>query len=293
MLSIARGLSPEMLEQSIIVAAHPDDEVLWFSSILDDVNKVVVCYVGSESKPWWGVGRRKSLAEYPIKTISALNIDQSDVFSAADWQNPSVTEYGLELVNSSSCKRKDKYKNNYDELKRQLEKQLDGYRNVFTHNPWGEYGHEEHVQVYRAVKGLQGEMKFHLWYSNYVSNKSFKLMMKHIDQFCFEYVALETNRLLTTDVQRVYERNKCWTWYDGWECFKEDVFIKERVLQEAGNWRGRLFPVNLIKVGVPPVQKRNASYYFSVMNRKMKTIIKEVSKRFGVQITRSCLSFLF
>ena len=111
-------------------------------------------------------------------------------------------------------------------------------------------------------------------------------MMKHIDQFCFEYMALETNRVLTTDVQRVYERNKCWTWYDDWECFKEEVFIKERVLQEAEKWRGRLFPVNLIKVGLPPVQRRKVPSYFSAMNRKMKKIIKEVPRKFGIQITR-------
>ena len=286
MLSIARGAIPEMLEQSIIVAAHPDDEVLWFSSILDKVNDVVVCYLGSESNPWWSDGRRISLAEYPIKSISSLNIDQSDIFNGADWQNPVVTDYGLEIVHNSYPNRKDKYKNNYDQLKRRLEKQLDGYRNVFTHNPWGEYGHEEHVQVYRVVKGLQGEMKFRLWYSNYVSNKSFKLMMKHIDQLCFEYVALEPNKILTADVQKIYERNKCWTWYEDWQCFKEEVFINERVSQEAVKWRGRLFPTNLIKVGLPPAQRRKAPSYWSVMNGKMKKILKEVPRTFGLEITR-------
>jgi glycosyltransferase involved in cell wall biosynthesis/LmbE family N-acetylglucosaminyl deacetylase len=287
MLSIARAASPEMLERSIIVAAHPDDEVLWFSSILEKVDDVVVCYFDSESNPWWGRGRQKSLAEYPIETtISALNIDESGVFNDADWENPVCSEYGLEIVGGSYPNKKDKYKNNFDELMRRLEKQLNGYRNVFTHNPWGEYGHEEHVQVYRVVKDLQGKMKFHLWYSNYVSNKSFKLMMKHIDQFCFEYVALDTNRVLTTDVQRVYERNKCWTWFDDWECFKEEVFIKERASQEAEKRRGRLFPANLIKVGFPPVQGRKVPSYFLTMKRKMKRIIKEVPKKFGIQITR-------
>jgi glycosyltransferase involved in cell wall biosynthesis/LmbE family N-acetylglucosaminyl deacetylase len=286
MLSIARGTSPAILEQSIIVAAHPDDEVLWFSSILDRVNKVVVCYIGSESNPWWGAGRRKSLAEYPIKTISSLNVDQSDVFNAADWKNPVITDYGLEIVNDSCLNRKDKYRNNFGELRQQLEKQLDGYRNVFTHNPWGEYGHEEHVQVYRVIKGLQSKMKFNLWYSNYVSNKSFDLMMKHINRFCFEYVAFEPNKILTADVQGIYEKNKCWTWYEDWECFKEEVFIKERVSQEAEKWRGRLFPTNLIKVGLQPLQRGKASSYFSVLDQRIRKAIKEVPRRFGIEITR-------
>ena len=85
---------------------------------------------------------------------------------------------------------KEHYRNNYDELKQRLEEKLRGYRNVFTHNPWGEYGHEEHVQVYRVVKDLQAQMRFNLWYSNYVSNKSFKLMLSHVERFCFEYVTI-------------------------------------------------------------------------------------------------------
>ena len=287
MLSIARCPSPDMLERSIIVAAHPDDELLWFSSILGRVNEVIVCYMGSESNPRLGVGRRKSLAEYPIKTISALNIDQSDiVFNAADWQRPVVTEYGIQIVHERNRTRKEKYKNNYDEIKHQLEKRLDGVRNVFTHNPWGEYGHEEHIQVYRVVKSLQAKMPFNLWYSNYVSNKSFKLMMQHVDRLCFECVTCEPNIVLTADVKSLYERNKCWTWYGDWECFKEEVFIQERVSQEARQWRGRLFPTNLIKVGMPLARKGEFSVYFSIMSRKVKAVIKEVPRKFGLEITR-------
>ena len=56
-----------MLEKSIIVVAHPDDEILWFSSLLDRVDCVVFCYVDSESEPKLSTERKKSLSEYPVK----------------------------------------------------------------------------------------------------------------------------------------------------------------------------------------------------------------------------------
>lgn len=287
MLVITRdGSNLDIFEQSIIIAAHPDDEVLWFSSLLNKVNNVVVCFLEDKRYPWLGVGRRKSLAEYPIKNISCLNMDSIDVFERADWQNPVTTAYGVEIVSENIPNSKEHYKNNFNKLKYQLEERLRGYRNIFTHNPWGEYGHEEHVQVYRVVKDLQSQMKFSLWYSNYVSNKSFKLMLSHVERFCFESVAFETNRALTTDATNIYIRNKCWTWFDDWECFKEELFLKERALEEGEERTGRLFPANLIRVNHPAPPARKPASYCSVMKRKMKTRIKESLKRIGVKITR-------
>ena len=272
------GASPGILDKSIIIAAHPDDEVLWFSSILDHVDEVVVCYLSSESNPWWDARRRKSLAEYPIKHISSLNVDQSDIFDAADWQNPVIADYGLEIANNSFPDRKDKYIKNCEELKQRLEKQLDGYRNVFTHNPWGEYGHEEHVQVYRVVKGLQDKMGFNLWYSNYVSNRSFRLMSHHIDRLRFEYVAFNTNKALARTIKELYKKNRCWTWFGDWEWFKEELFIKE-ASQEGKAKRRRPFPINYFKFGPAPS-------YHSVVRGALKRWTKDTLRKFGFEITR-------
>lgn len=286
MLSLPHSRTLEILEQSTIVAAHPDDEVLWFSSILNKVNDVVVCFLEAKRYPWWGVGRRKSLAEYPIKNISCLDIDSSEVFERADWQNPVTTDYGLEIASQHIPKSEEHYRNNYKELKQRLEGKLEGCRHVFTHNPWGEYGHEEHVQVYRVVKALQGQMKFNLWYSNYVSNKSFKLMLRHIEPFGFEYVAFEPNRVLTTDVTNIYKRNKCWTWFDEWECFKEELFLRERATDEGEERTGRLFPINLIRVDPAAPPTRGNSSYYSIINREIKTLIKKTVRRAGIEITK-------
>ena len=269
---------PEILEQSIIIVAHPDDEVLWFSSILDRVNEIVVCFVGSESNPWWSVGRRKSLAEYPVKNISTLDIDQTEVFDAADWENPVITDYGLEIANGKVPDRSEKYKANFYVLKQRLEERLDGYRNVFTHNPWGEYGHEEHVQVYRVVKDLQSRMGFNLWYSNYVSDKSLRLMSKSIDRFQFESVASKTNKTLALEIKEVYKKNKCWTWFNDWEWFPEELLIRE-VSQEGKRKRVRPFPTNHFKFGPSPS-------YSSMAKGTIKKLAKEVLSKLGLEMSR-------
>ena len=282
MFSLTRGVPPSILEKSIIVVAHPDDEVLWFSSILDKVSEVVVCFLEAKRFPRWAAGRRKSLEEYPIKNISCLNIVQADVFNTADWENPIATDCGIEIVNRDVPNRHEGYVENFHVLKQRLEKQLEGFRNVFTHNPWGEYGHEEHVQVHRVIKNLQNKLGFDLWYSNYVGPKSFKFMSSYRKRAHFGYVTCETNRALAREIREIYKRNNCWTWYDKWECPKRESFIRESFHSEASQ-HGRPFPTNLITYTPLP---RYYTRTYARTKRKVKSVAKKLMRTVGIQITR-------
>lgn len=235
-----------MLDRSAIVSAHPDDEVLFFSSILDKADTVVLCFLGCASKPHWGMGRQKSLEEHPVKDIVCLGLNESETFHGPDWKNPVVTAYGLEIPGNTSSG--EKYSRNYHLLKEQLRPRLEGCRNVFTHNPWGEYGHAEHVQVYRAVKELQGELHYTLWFSNYCSNRSFPLMLRYVSGFTSEYVTLKTNKTAGRTARDIYKKNGCWTWYGDWEWFNEESFMQDRDSAGDGNSYGHIFPLNMIKM---------------------------------------------
>jgi LmbE family N-acetylglucosaminyl deacetylase len=234
-----------MFEKSIIVAAHPDDEVLWFSSILDQINEVIICCLENKSKPDYSNGRKKSLLEHPIKNICCLGINETGVFRTADWNNPVITRFGIQILKKDFLLTE--YEGNYHKLKEKLENKLNGYHNVFTHNPWGEYGHEEHVQIYRVVKELQGEKKFNLWFSNYCSNSSFNLMLNYISGFDSEYVTLKTNKILANTVKDIYIKNRAWTWYDDWEWFNEESFMKDKNHTDRVKTYGHIFPLNMIK----------------------------------------------
>jgi LmbE family N-acetylglucosaminyl deacetylase len=244
----------DMLESSIIVSAHPDDEILWFSSIVDKVDAVIVCFLGSGSHPDWSEARKQSLSEHPIQDIICLGMDQAEIFKGSDWQNPAITEYGLAITNNNISDRI--YNEIYHRLKKLLAAKLSGYKNVVTHNPWGEYGHEEHVQLYRVVRELQDSMGFHLWFSNYCSSSSANFMMRYISGFDAEYLTLQTNKTLGKQAMDIYKKNNCWTWYDDWEWFNEESFMKDRDVDGEVKKYGHIFPANIIKFSHYPEGER-------------------------------------
>lgn len=238
-----------MFDRSILVVAHPDDEALWFSSILKQVDEVVFCFLNVASNPKCSVGRQKSISAHPLSNVSCLGLEESEVFDGADWRHPTPTQFGLAI---SRTKYSDKlYKRNYGQLKQQLGDKLANYRNVFTHNPWGEYGHEEHVQVYRVIKELQDNRGFDLWFSNYCSNKSFNLMQTHVSEFSSAYVTLSTDKPLANRLEDLYKKNECWTWYDDYEWFNEEFFIKGGKFQSGKLLYGHIFPLNFIRIDYP------------------------------------------
>jgi len=238
----------DIFNKSILVSAHPDDEVLWCSSVLDKVNKIVICFLGVESKRETQLGRQRSLAEHPLKNIACLGLDEAGTFYGVDWNNPVLTPYGIKIADR---KYPDKtYRENYHRLRDHLQTRLEGCSNVFTHNPWGEYGSDEHIQVYRVISDLQESMRFKVWFSNYASNKSFRLMMDYMNKTDLEHVTVKTNIELAHTVKSLYARNHCWTWYDDWQWQSEESFISEKTPNQPAEFRCAI-PINVIKVWLP------------------------------------------
>ncbi len=234
-----------MLEKSILIVAHPDDEVLWFSSILDRVDEIVLCFLDCKS-PVWTEGRKLALLNHPIKNLSCLEIDESAVFSDYNWHNPVITDYGIKIKDEN--KQETRYKQNFNQLKRKLKLALQNYSNVITHNPWGEYGNEEHIQIYRALNELQQINNYNLWFNNYCSNKSLKIVIDYIDLLDFDSVTFKTNKKLSKKIQRLYQKYNCWTWYDDWQVLDQETFIRiETDLRNVDKY-GQAFPLNIIKV---------------------------------------------
>ena len=61
-----------------------------------------------------------------------------------------------------------------------LESKLKNEKIVITHNPWGEYGHPEHIQVHRCISKLAAKYKFKVYVTGYSSGLSSELMYKTI-----------------------------------------------------------------------------------------------------------------
>lgn len=263
------------LENSVIIGAHPDDELLWFASILKDVDEVIVAYRDFWAHPELGAQRQGVLEDYPRKNVFCLNMEEAGTYGCADWSNPQCDEYGLAFSFASSgreIKRFAKrtlstvvpisrntpatsthaaYRQNRDRLYDELSRRLRPGMNVFSHNPWGEYGHEDHVQIFRVLDQLRREIGFKLWMSNYCTERTVPLALKYMTDTPSPAVRLPSNREFAEAVANTYKKHGCWTWDDQWIWPDEECFI-EAPFKQAGSANDRyLPPLNFFAIDPP------------------------------------------
>ena len=62
-----------------VVVAHPDDEILWASSILENAEKIIICFNDLSSNEKLSSSRSRLQLEYPLKNVHFLNIDEASI----------------------------------------------------------------------------------------------------------------------------------------------------------------------------------------------------------------------
>lgn len=261
------------VQNAILVAAHPDDEILWFSSIFDQCKRVVVCYGASaSSKESWDSGRIRLMEAYPLAKVKFLKLRQSGGFDTANWYEPELADSGLRLHGRAVAT----YEKNADQLLRILGSDLHNETVVVTHNPWGEYGHEEHVQVFRVLQTLQERIGFQLYVDGYVSNRSAKLMTESLHLLESTPLVRETNRMLANQLKRLYMDYDCWTFDDDFEWPEFELFY--RVARPFGQSRklSASVPLSLISRNhyVSPARKAIKN----LLPGSVKSLIKKALK---------------
>jgi len=161
--------------KTALVVAHPDDEIVWFSSILDKIDIIYICYLDALQHKTYKAKRLLVLNEHPLK----------EKIIALDANNETVEA--------------------------ELRKALKGYSTVYTHNPWGEYGHEQHILVHNIVKKLQKKYRFTMWVSDYSPEK----------------LILSADREKRAKIKKLYKHYRVWTasiFMDAW--LNDDVFCR-------------------------------------------------------------------
>jgi LmbE family N-acetylglucosaminyl deacetylase len=237
----SRGTSRRMasfIENSALVMAHPDDEVLWASSIVGAVDDAVLCFGAAPGNRLLGPGREAALAAHPVPGIAGLGITEQGSLNSAAWPCPRETGYGVEvhgILRSSRTHSSAGYRANFDRLVEALRPRLRGRAHVVTHNPWGEYGHEHHIQVFRAVAALGVEIGFTVWVSCYFSDRSAAMMMRSLPFLGPPCAPRPTDTGLAHAAMKVYQDTRTWTWFDDYAWPETEVFYP---------WRGQ--------TGAPP-----------------------------------------
>ncbi len=194
-----------------LVVAHPDDEVLWLSSVLARVERIILVFGTPLARPALGPARQRAVAELPFSSrVIALSLPESGARFAFDHARPEVTATGLAITDPAARAR---YDANFARLVAALQPLLSGVGTVFTHNPWGEYGHSEHVQVYRAVATLQQTLGYTIWFPNYVASASWALACQEaaVPRWS-ERRRLAPDTATARRAMAVYVRYRAWTW---------------------------------------------------------------------------------
>jgi LmbE family N-acetylglucosaminyl deacetylase len=201
---------PALRAPAVVVVAHPDDEALWLSSVVGCVDRIVFCFADPFAAPKKAAARRRAIAALPLKGVCELGIAESGTRECVDWAHPQMTSAGIEIIDAAASAR---YEANYAELVESLKGVLAGARSVFTHNPGGEYGHPEHIQVHRAVAALQDELDYVVWFSNYVGEASWSIvrMLREAPSWS-ERMRLPPDLRIARRLKRTYRRYGAWTW---------------------------------------------------------------------------------
>lgn len=117
------------LGKRYLIVAHPDDEIIWFNP--EEYDKIVIVFTDRLDVPQFGSSRRKAMEELPY----ADKIISLDMIESNYWRD--------------KTKRLD-YEENYDELCDWLHNIIEDNDTVTTHNPYGEYGHTDHIMLWHA-----------------------------------------------------------------------------------------------------------------------------------------------
>lgn len=192
------------------MVGHPDDEALWLSSVLGSADRIVFCFGDLFERPKMSAARRRAVAALPLLGVIDLKLPESGGGLAVDWVRPRITDAGIAIADAPAGER---YEANFAALVGSLRTALAGCTAVFTHNPWGEYGHAEHIQVHRAVTALQPELGYTIWFSNYVGSASWKLAEEIARRPCWtDRRVVAPDVTLARTLRDVYRRSGAWTW---------------------------------------------------------------------------------
>jgi hypothetical protein len=144
-----------------LILAHPDDECIWFNP--EEYDKIVIVFTDRLDVPQFGDSRRQAMKELPYADkIINLNLPESNY-----WRD--------------KTKRED-YLDCYDDVCFWLQAGIEEGDTITTHNPYGEYGHTDHMLVWHA---------------------------------CMDTVDVPVNGRdpkLYREAKEVYKSNKVWTW---------------------------------------------------------------------------------
>ncbi len=208
----------------LVVVAHPDDEVLWFCPLLRSAATILVALPVHSHKDEITRGRELVSAEYPLNNLEYLRLRSPRAYFRSDWLRRRPVEEGVTLLPSCPEEIVGAYHETYRLLVDELESYIRAHDVVYSHNLWGEYGHEEHIQVAHAVVSLASRFGKSVWAWDGLPSERLVgdgMRLRH------DFYRNRTSRLpraqmkidieLYRKINKLYRSHGVWTWDDRWE----------------------------------------------------------------------------
>jgi LmbE family N-acetylglucosaminyl deacetylase len=187
------------MNQAAVVVAHPDDEILWFSSIAAKVERIVMCYGAISPSSARAARRRNVIRAYPLRTVEFLDLPLPVDASEASEMHRALVD--------------------------RLAGVLRGATTVFTHNPWGEYGQRDHQRVHAAVVELRDELKFTVYISCYAARHQLTEVASVLKGRIGNVITLPIDRSEVDPILALYKSSSCWTWSPSWRWPSRERFL--------------------------------------------------------------------
>ena len=162
--------------------AHPDDEIIFGFPVLKETSKITICSSDLNNPDrTWCKDRKKALKE----VCNELKIEYECLDYNSDF-------YSLETRNET------------------LKKMLEDVRNritgkIFTHNPWGEYGHIDHILIHLLAKQITD-----IYYSD-IAIESNWMPIKPFESGT-KIKEVENDLELYNKCKDIYKKYGVWTW---------------------------------------------------------------------------------
>jgi hypothetical protein len=217
-------VSVDLVGTPLVVVAHPDDEIIWLAPATAHAATIIAAFPIHADDPAITNGRDFVLAHYPVGGFEFLPLREAGVYRQSDWLRRAPAPYGVTLSARCPVGRARRYLANYDALLELIEPYVRRHAVIYTHNPWGEYGHEEHVQVSNVVTSLARRYGCSVWaWDGLPERRLLRLGMRLRSDFygqrplTLPRTELEVDASLYRSIRQLYLSQGAWTWDWGYE----------------------------------------------------------------------------
>ena len=244
-------------KNGILVVAHPDDECLFYSSIINKISTIIFCFSKIPGEKKISIGRKKAIDKFPLRNINLINLNITQAktnYRPLNWLNINDSEYGVKggLEESS-------YLENFLILQSKLTKLITSKNSVITHNPWGEYGNPEHIQLFKIIFHIAKEKNINMFVDGYFSNLSRFYTCRKQHLLIPRIYSLKTNKNTYSLLRDHYINYGCWTWFNDYELPLYESFYKVDLSLDLNT---NLNYNNIIKYPLNYIEMRSPIYQF-------------------------------